>query len=102
MQAFFLVSDLRKRLEQDTRRRQEVRINHKEFYVIFSKIRTILNSNSADKKKRLFDTLLNKVLVYYDRVEVFLNILPQPLGSNLNLDVNAKTLLKTLEKKRQN
>ncbi|MCL2556360.1 MAG: recombinase family protein [Firmicutes bacterium] len=94
--------DLQNRMEQNNKQRQEVKINPKEFNAIFSKIRTIMNGNSHNKKMRLIDTLLNKVLVFQDRVEIFLNVLPQPLNSSLKADVNAKTFLQTLHKNEVN
>ena len=90
--------NIEKRIEQENTQQQEVRLDMREFAVLFAKLRLILNSGKNEHKKRLIEVFLNKVVVFHDRIEIFVNALPKAVLGALNVEVNAKTLLKQAER----
>jgi len=61
----------------------------------FEKAREILNDPTADfeTRKLLVQSFLNKIIVYKDRIKVFINILPFPLCKGTNLIVQNTSLI---------
>lgn len=54
---------------------------------VYRQTRAILDSNDFAAKKRIIANFVNKIIVYQDKVEVYINLIPTVCCATLNLDI---------------
>jgi len=59
-----------------------------------SSLRQLVNFGKKEDRRRLIAMFLNKVAVFHDRIEIYLNTLPNALLGGVDVDVSAKALQK--------
>lgn len=59
----------------------------------YKKIKELFETNDIDINKKLINIFLNKVMVYEDRVEIFINSVPFFNNENYILELNTSSLL---------
>ena len=78
-------------LKRESGKNFEEFINKEQLRKTYFKVLGLLESGNTQDKVAIINTLLNKVIVYKDRVEVFINILPLS-GASAELQITDKDL----------
>ena len=86
--------EVEKRIEMETAQQQEIKVDMREFAMLFAKVRQLVNFGKKEDRRRLIAMFLNKVAVFHDRIEIYLNTLPNALLGGVDVDVSAKALQK--------
>ena len=68
------------------------KINKDRLKAAYDNLKKLLESKELDKTKDLIDVFVNKVVVYRDNVEVYLNVLPALFCENYGLDIDKNDL----------
>lgn len=71
-----------------------ITINKEELQEAINKAKEILVDKEQDfeTRKMIVQSFLNKIIVYKDNVEVYINVIPTGVCGNLNLDIKVKEL----------
>ena len=64
------------------------KLSKEKLYRAYETLSKQFNCLSQEKKQTLIDIFLNKVIVYSDRVEIYLNVLPSILCEDYGLDID--------------
>ena len=88
---------LHNRLFLEQQQSQLIKIQPREFKKAFAKAKEYYEKGGFENKKRLVDTFLNRVVVFNERVEVYINILPNFILGGINTEITLETLRKGLE-----
>lgn len=73
-------------------------IDKKRFEKAYNKLAKLFEDKKLENTKLIVDALLNKVVVYNDRVEVYINILPSFNYEKVAMEITAKDILEVKEK----
>ncbi len=73
-------------------------IDKKRFEKAYNKLAKLFEDNKLENTKLIIDALLNRVVVYNDRVEVYINILPSFNYEKVAMEITAKDILEVKEK----
>ena len=90
-------NDLQRQIDLEESERQEIRVLPDEFRRVFMRVEKLLKFGAFNHKKSVVDTFLNKVLVFQDRLEIYVNLLPNTMIGALETAVEPKILLNQYE-----
>lgn len=84
-------------IEQEIINNAKIEIDKDEVKKAFVKAQKILADKKSDfdKRKIIVNTFLNKVVVYKNYVEVYINVIPAKFCGNFSLDIKYKDLVKS-------
>ena len=89
--------DVQKRIQQEHQTAGEIKLNPSEVNKALDRLKTLLKFGKIEHKKEIIRLCLNKVVVFQDRIEIYVNILPKPLLISQKTEVEPKTLQKLSE-----
>ena len=75
------------KLKEETRTLEFITVDKTDIAKVYRNARAILDSDDFKAKKRLVQNFVNKIVVYKDKVEVYINLIPTTCCSTLDLDI---------------
>ena len=75
------------KLKEETRTLEFITVDKTDIAKAYRNARAILDSDDFKAKKRLVQNFVNKIVVYKDKVEVYINLIPTTCCATLDLDI---------------
>ena len=75
------------KLKEETRTLEFITVDKTDIAKVYRNARAILDSDDFKAKKRLVQNFVNKIVVYKDKVEVYINLIPTTCCATLDLDI---------------
>ena len=64
-----------------------------EILKVYKKAKNILDNGSFEERKKMLQNFINKIYVYKDRVDIYLNLVPMMLIGYINVEINHREVM---------